>query len=229
MRTAGAYPGAGKGKVPPQKGRTLPAEILTPEEVLTILDECRDTTTGIRDRALITVMYRSGLRVSEALSLEPKDVDLRIGAIAVLHGKGDQRRTVGIDPGASPFIEHWVKVRRERLAPPLGVPLFCSQKCRRMSKSMVREMLVRNARRAGIEKRVHPHGLRHTMAYELLMEGVPIPIIQRQLGHASLQTTDTYLSHIAPKQVLEVMSGRNWAAPIGHVQRRPDATRAART
>jgi site-specific recombinase XerD len=213
MRTAGAFPGAGRGKVPTHKGLTLPAEILTPEEVLGILEECRDATTGIRDRALITIMYRSGLRVSEALSLEPKDVDLGIGAIQVLHGKGDQRRTVGIDPGASPVIEHWVEVRQERLAPPRGVPLFCSQKCRRMSKSMVREMLIRNAGRAGIEKRVHPHGLRHTMAYELLMEGVPIPIIQRQLGHASLQTTDTYLSHIAPKQVLEVITGRSWDVP----------------
>ncbi|MDK1292722.1 MAG: tyrosine-type recombinase/integrase, partial [Actinomycetota bacterium] len=83
----------------------------------------------------------------------------------------------------------------------------------RMSNSMVREMLVRNAVRAGVEKRVHPHGLRHTMAHELLMEGVPIPIIQRQLGHASLQTTDIYLSHIAPKQVIEVMSARSWDAP----------------
>jgi len=55
MRTAGAFPGAGTGKVPTQKGLTLPAEILTPEEVLAILDECRGTTTGIRDRALITV------------------------------------------------------------------------------------------------------------------------------------------------------------------------------
>ena len=226
MRTAGAFPGAGKGKTPAHKGLTLPAEILTPEELLAILDECADTTTGIRDRALITVMYRSGLRVSEALSLEPKDVDLHIGAIAVLHGKGDRRRTVGIDPGASPLIEQWVRARRERLAPPLGVPLFCSQKCRRMSKSMVREMLVRNARRAGIEKRVHPHGLRHTMAYELLMEGgnafgVPWELLRNSTGtpgsggHASLQTTDTYLSHIAPKQVLEVMSDRKWAAPSG--------------
>ncbi|MCL1595365.1 MAG: site-specific integrase [Actinomycetia bacterium] len=213
MRTAAAYPGAGRGKVPTQKGLTLPAEILTPEEVLAILAQCRDTTTGIRDRALITVMYRSGLRVSEALALQPKDVDLHIGAIAVLHGKGDRRRTVGIDPGASPTIERWIEVRRERLAPPRGVSLFCSQKCRRMSKSMVREMLIRSAQRAGIEKRVHPHGLRHTMAYELLMEGVPIPIIQRQLGHTSLQTTDTYLSHIAPKQVLEVITARSWDAP----------------
>jgi site-specific recombinase XerD len=213
MRTAAAFPGAGKGKAPPQKGRTLPAEILTPEEVLAILDQCRATTTGIRDRALITVMYRSGLRVSEALSLQPKDVDLRFGTIAVLHGKGDRRRTVGIDPGAAPMIQHWADVRADRLMPPPGVPLFCSQKCRRLSKSWVREMMVRNAQRAGIQKRVHPHGLRHTMAYELLMEGVPIPIIQRQLGHTSLQTTDTYLSHIAPKQVIETITARSWGAP----------------
>jgi site-specific recombinase XerD len=82
-----------------------------------------------------------------------------------------------------------------------------------MSKSMVREMLVRNPARTGIDKRVHPHGLRHTMAYELLMEGVPIPIIQRQFGQASLKTTDTYLSHIAPKQVLDAISARTWDTP----------------
>jgi len=213
MRTAAAFPGAGKGKVPPQKGLTLPAEILTPEEVLAIMDQCRDTTTGIRDRALITVMYRSGLRVSEALSLQPKDVDLHVGSIAVLHGKGDRRRTVGIDPGAAPIVQRWADVRADRLSPPPGVPLFCSQKCRRLSKSWVREMMVRNANYAGIRKRVHPHGLRHTMAYELLMEGVAIPIIQRQLGHTSLQTTDTYLSHIAPKQVIETITARSWGAP----------------
>ena len=174
---------------------------------------CKDTVTGVRDRALITVMYRSGLRVGEALALQPKDVDLRIGSVAVLHGKGDRRRTVGIDPGAGPIIQRWVTTRSEQLAPPSGVPLFCSQKCRTMSRSMVREMLVRLADRVGIEKRVHPHGLRHTMAYELLMEGVPIPIIQRQLGHTSLQTTDIYLSHIAPKQVLEFITARSWDAP----------------
>jgi len=105
MRTAGAFPGAGAGVALAHKGLKLPAEILTPEEVLAILAACRDTVTGIRDRALITVMYRSGLRVGEALALEPKDVDLRIRAIAVLHGKGGRRRTVGIHPGAAPIIE----------------------------------------------------------------------------------------------------------------------------
>jgi site-specific recombinase XerD len=213
MRIAGAFPGAGTGVEPTHKGLKLPAEILTPQEILAMLAACKDTVTGVRDRALITVMYRSGLRVGEALALQPKDVDLRIGSIAVLHGKGDRRRTVGIDPGAAPIIERWVMKRSQQLVPPPGVPLFCSQKCRTMSRSMVREMLVRNAARAGIEKHVHPHGLRHTMAYELLMEGVPIPIIQRQLGHTSLQTTDMYLSHIAPKQVLEFITARSWDVP----------------
>lgn len=210
MRTKAAFPGAGADREPGQKGLTLPAEILTPAEVLGLIRACPDTLAGTRDRALITVLYRSGLRVGEALALQPKDVDLAISSIAVLHGKGDRRRTVGIDPAAAPMIDRWVAERSEALAPPPGVPLFCSQKCRSMSRSMVREMLLRGARRAGIAKRVHPHGLRHTMAYELLMEGVPIPVIQRQLGHASLQTTDTYLSHIAPKQVLEFMAARNW-------------------
>jgi len=213
MRTRAAFPGAGSGREPGQKGLTLPAEILTPHEVLAIMAQRPDTVVGIRDRAIITVLYRAGLRVGEALALQPKDVDLTIGSITVLHGKGDRRRTVGIDPGAKPVIDTWVDVRATRLAPPPGVPLFCSRKCRPMSRSMVAEMLKRSARSVGIDKRVHPHALRHTMAYELLMEGVPIPVIQRQLGHASLQTTDTYLSHIAPKQVLEFMTARSWDAP----------------
>jgi site-specific recombinase XerD len=192
---------------------TLPAEILTPDEVLAIMAQRPDTVVGIRDRAIITVLYRAGLRVGEALALQQKDVDLRIGSITVLHGKGDRRRTVGIDPGAAPHIERWMDVRRTDLAPPPRVPLFCSRKCRPMGRSMVAEMLTRSARRAGITKRVHPHGFRHTMAYELLMEGVPVSVIQRQLGHASLATTDTYLAHIAPKQVLEFMAARSWDAP----------------
>ena len=59
-------------------------------------------------------------------------------------------------------------------------------------------------------KRVHPHGLRHTHAYEVMMEGVPVPIIQRQLGHTSLATTSRYLDHIAPKDVVEAMQRREW-------------------
>lgn len=74
----------------------------------------------------------------------------------------------------------------------------------------MRTLLPRLAGKAGIDKRVHPHGLRHTMAFELMMEGVPVPVIQRQLGHASLATTDRYLAHLAPKDVVEAMQRREW-------------------
>ena len=92
----------------------------------------------------------------------------------------------------------------ERLA------LFCTLKGRPLKASYVRTMLKRLADRAGVDKRVHPHGLRHTMAYELMMEGVPMPIIQQQLGHASLATTEQYLRHIAPKDVIKAMRNRSW-------------------
>jgi len=149
-------------------------------------------------------------RLSEALALRPKDINFEIGAVTVLHGKGDRLRTVGIDPGADPHIKAWIE-RRATLNPPADAPLFCTLKGGPMYSSAVRETLYRLAKRAGIEKRVHPHGFRHTHAYELMMEGIPMPIIQRQLGHASLATTDTYLSHIAPKLVIETMGKREWS------------------
>jgi len=200
-----------RGWTPPNKGKTYPVEILTPDEVRALAAQCSTTsTTGIRHRALIVMLYRTGLRIGEALALRPKDLNLEIGAITVLHGKGNRRRTVGIDPGAEPHIKAWLK-RRATLDPPADAPLFCTFKGGPMNPSHVRLVLSRLARRAGIEKRVHPHGFRHTHAYELMMEGIPMPIIQRQLGHVSLATTDRYLAHIAPKQVIETMGKREWS------------------
>jgi site-specific recombinase XerD len=127
----------------------------------------------------------------------------------VLHGKGDRRRTVGVDPGAQAIVSRWID-RRKRLRPPRSAPLFCTLDGNRLHPSYVRTLLPRLAGKAGVEKRVHPHGLRHTMAFELMMEGVPVPIIQRQLGHASLATTQRYLDHIASKDVVDVMQAREW-------------------
>ena len=203
-------PGYHRGRVPANKGRTYPAEVLTPNEVLALLDQCPHTSSlGLRHRALITVLYRTGVRCSEMLALRLKDIDLQGGSVAVLHGKGDRRRTVGIDPGASVTVEAWI-VRRRELGLPTNAPLFCTLRGMPLDSAQVRLLLPRLARRAGIAKRVHPHGLRHTHAYELMMEGVPMPIIQRQLGHASLATTDTHLSHIAPKEVIETIGKREW-------------------
>ncbi|MCL1693698.1 MAG: site-specific integrase [Actinomycetia bacterium] len=194
-----------------RKGKTYPVEILTPDEVRALAAQCSTTTSwGVRNRAVIVLLYRTGLRLSEALAVRVKDINFEIGSVTMLHGKGDRMRTVGIDPGATPHIEAWIE-RRRSLGLPGDAPLFCTLKGGPLAGNTLREMLNTLALRAGIEKRVHPHGFRDTHAYELMMEGVPMPIIQQQLGHASLATTDRYLAHIAPKQVIETMGRREWS------------------
>lgn len=189
-----------------------PIEILTPEEVRELIRACSGRApTGIRNRALIAVLYRAGLRIAEALDLHPKDLDRKAGTIRVLHGKGDKARTVGMDPEAFALVERWLDTRAGR-----GIngraTVFCTLKGGRLKSQYVQVLLPRLARKAGVEKRVHAHGFRHTMAAELRREGVDIEIIRRQLGHSSLATTARYLQHLAPEAVRETMAARSWDA-----------------
>ena len=103
------------------RGRRFPPEVLTASEVHRLMGACSpESTTGVRNRVLIATLYRAGLRIAEALSLLPKDIDLDAGTVRVLHGKGDRSRTVGIDAGATDLIRTWLKVR-EGLPPPVLV------------------------------------------------------------------------------------------------------------
>jgi site-specific recombinase XerD len=185
-------------------------EILTPDEVRKLILACSHRApTGIRNRALIALLWRSGLRLAEALALFPKDLDLQGGTVTVLRGKGGKRRTVGIDPGVADVLERWFDRRRS-----LGLTghhrVFCTLDGAPLKSSYVRTLLPRLAKKVGIEKRVHPHGLRHTHAAELAAEGVPMNLVQAQLGHASLSTTDRYLRHIAPRELVEAIRNRLW-------------------
>jgi len=92
-------------------------------------------------------------------------------------------------------------------------PLLCTLNGSKLNTSYVRALPPRLAAKAGIEKRVHAHGLRHSHAADLVREGVPVNLIQRQLGHASLAVTSAYLGHIAPEQVVAVIRERNWELP----------------
>ena len=195
-------------RTPANKGRRLPAELLSGEEVRALLRACSSRApTGVRNRALIAVLYRGGLRISEALALHAKDVDQAVGTVTVLHGKGDQRRTVGMDPAAFALLERWLDKRRA-----LGLfsgrrPIFCTLEGRAIDSSYVRRLLPRLAARAGIEKRVHAHGLRHAHAAELAAEGLPVNVVQQQLGHGSLATTDRYLRHIVRRGSSDAVDG----------------------
>ena len=192
--------------------RTYPVELLTTAEATAIISACsRRAPTGIRNAALFTVMYRGGLRISEALDLRPKDVDLTAGTVTVLHGKGDKRRVVGLDDGALAMVMRWLD-RRAQLGINGRHVLFCTLHGDPLDDSYVRHALRRAAKRAGIEKRVHPHGLRHAHAAELMSEGVPANVIQQQLGHSSLQVTSVYLNHIAPKDRIDRLRLREWSA-----------------
>ncbi len=162
MRPPVNMPGYHQGREPANKGRKYPAEILTPEEIASPFQQISaKTSLGLRNRALLTVLYRAGLRHSEALALYLKDVDLRAGTIAVLHGKGDRSRIVGIDPGACQVIADWVE-RRSQLGFGAATTLFCTMRGTPMKTSYLKTVLPKLARQAGIGKRVHPHGLRHT-------------------------------------------------------------------
>ena len=195
---------------PWNKGRKLPPEVLTRDEVNALMRACsKRAPTGIRNRALIALLYRGQLRVGEALALKPQDLDRKAGTVTVLHGKGDRSRTIGLDDGAWAILELWLQRRRE-----LGLsgrhPVFCTLKGRALLPSYCRSLFTRLAKRAGIAKRCHPHGLRHTGAAELRAEGVDVGIISKQLGHASIATTARYLDHIAPQQVVDAMRQRRW-------------------
>ena len=187
-----------------------PVEILTADEVKSLLRACSGRApTGIRNRAMIALGWRGGLRLGEVLALFPKDLDREAGTVNVLRGKGGKQRTVGLDPAAFALVERWLDRRRE-----LGLngrqPIICTLKGEPLLQSYVRALMGRLGRKAGIEKRVHAHGLRHTHASELSDEGVPTNKIQTQLGHTNLSTTGTYLRHVAPGELIKDMQQREW-------------------
>ncbi len=169
------------------------------------LNLCVDTIDKLRNRALLYVGYRAGLRLLEALALYPKDVKTDKGVVRILHGRGDKSRTVGLPMDACVALDRWLDKRKKLNR---GVPLFCTLDGKTMSEAYVRSLMKRLQDRSEIRKRVHFHGLRHTCAWELAKEGAPMPIIQKALGHTSLQTTDRYLRHVAPMDVIDVIKSR---------------------
>jgi site-specific recombinase XerD len=192
------------------KGCKFPPEPLAKDEVISLMNACsKRAPTGKRDRALICILWRGQLRISEALALKPADFDVEKCTLRVLKGKGGKSRVVVIDRQAVAVLEAWLETRKG-----LGLnghsTVFCTLQGKPISTAQIRQKLPRLAKKAGIEKRVHAHGLRHTGASELVEEGVSLVDVQHQLGHASAATTDRYLHSINPKARAERIRGREW-------------------
>ncbi len=196
------------GRPPRNKGMRYPADPPTVEEIVAAMRHAGDDRHGGRLRAMIVVLWRAWLRVQEALALAEHDLDPRRGSVLVRNGKGGRRREVGMDEWGWEHLRPWLSARAEL---PVG-PLLCiidgPTRGRSWSGAAVRSEFRRLAVQAGVRRRFAPHQLRHAHALELAREGVPLNIIQRQLGHTNLGTTSIYLQGIDPEEIIATVRTR---------------------
>jgi len=175
--------------------KALPRSILSEEEVRKIL-RAPDTSTvaGYRDKAILEVLYSTGMRNQEVRYLKVGDVDWGEGFVRVEKGKGGKGRVVPMGKVASRWVENYVKGIRPILAEkePEAPWLFLSVRGGQMSKEALSELVVRLAGKAGVEKRVTPHSFRHACATQMLKNRASLRHVQEMLGHASVQTTQVY-------------------------------------
>lgn len=186
----------------PKLDKRLP-DFLTPEEMVRLL-EAPDLTTpqGQRDRALMELLYASGLRVSELVSLDLEQINLNTGEIRVW-GKGAKERVVLMGKPAAMALSVYLSQGRPQLLGKKSLALFVSRDGRRLTERSIQRTLTKYARAAGISKRVHPHMLRHTFATHLLDGGADLRVVQELLGHASLTSTQIY-THVTKSQARKV-------------------------
>ena len=192
---------------PPQVGRRLP-KALSVEEVARLLDAASagDDAVGVRDRALLEVLYGTGARISEAVGLSVDDVDLA-GASARLFGKGRKERVVPLGGYAVEAIDAYLVRARPSLASSgPGTPsLFLNTRGRPLSRQSAWAIIQNAAERAKLSVHVSPHTLRHSFATHLLQGGADIRVVQELLGHSSLSTTQIY-TMVSRDTVREVYS-----------------------
>jgi site-specific recombinase XerD len=178
------------------------------EEIITVMAQAGVGPYADRVRGLIVVLWRAGLRISGALALRESDLDPGRGAVLVRSGKGGKRREVGMDAFGWHQLQPWLDYRQEI---PAGL-VFCvicgPTRGRAWTAVAARTQVRRLAERGGVRRRFAPHQLRHAHAVEMAREGVPLMIIQRQLGHANLGITSIYLQGIDNAEVISTVHNR---------------------
>lgn len=207
-RSPATLPGYHQGRPPRNKGLEYPPDPPTVEEIVAVMRASGENADGLRLRGVIVVLWRAGLRISEALALTESDLDPDRGAILVRRGKGGKRREVGMDRWAWAQLAPWLSARASL---PVGA-VFCvlrgPTRGRPCSAAGIRVQLRNAAVQAGVRRRFAPHQLRHAHAVEMSREGVPLLVIQRQLGHTDLGITSVYLRGIDNTEIIHTVHER---------------------
>jgi integrase/recombinase XerC len=184
----------------PKSARKLP-QVLDVDEAVQLVEVPTDAPLGLRDRALLELLYSSGLRVSELCALRWHDLDLAEGQVTVL-GKGSKQRMVPVGSHARTALAAW----REEVAAKADAPVFPGRGGKTISPRAVQLRLRQLARKQGLFKRVHPHLLRHTFASHVLESSGDLRGVQELLGHADLGTTQIY-THLDFQHLARVYDG----------------------
>lgn len=197
----------------PKRPKTLPRTVSV-DEAFALCDAPDPLSPpGLRDRAVIELLYGAGLRVSELCGLDVGDVDIRRLSVRVL-GKGRKERVVPFHEAARDALERYLKEARPALTGAEQQALFVGERGGRLSDRVVRRFLSRYGIEVGARGRVHPHKLRHAFATHLLEGGADLRGIQELLGHASLSTTQRY-THVDLARLTKVYDAAHPRAKEG--------------
>ena len=187
----------------PKLGQYLP-EVLSVEEVEAIMDSVDlRSPSGVRDRAILELLYGCGLRVSELCGLRISQVYLNEGFVRVV-GKGDKERLVPLGEPAADAFRAWLDIRPEPAEAAFQDSAFLNLRGTPLSRVSVFKMIKKQALLAGVDKEISPHSFRHSFATHLIAGGADLRIVQEMLGHESILTTEIY-THI---------DSRTWQASV---------------
>ncbi len=189
----------------PKVGRSLP-KALTEDEIESLINAPDESTAlGLRDRAMLELLYATGLRVSELIGLRMLQVNLRQGVVRTL-GKGNKERLVPMGETAAHWVENYLQDGRpDLLKGRESEHLFLTQRGAPMSRQAFWYVIKRHAQSAGIHKALSPHTLRHSFATHLLNHGADLRVVQMLLGHSDLSTTQIY-THVARERLKSLHS-----------------------
>ena len=190
------------GVSPPKLGEKLP-DTLSIDEVGMLLDACPDETpTQLRDKALLEILYATGARISEVLALVVDDIAETRDFIKVT-GKGDKQRVVPVGGAAQRALEAYLVRGRPALSAGKSHAVFLNKRGGALSRQSAWTIIKDAASRAGLDKEISPHTMRHSFATHLLEGGADVRTVQELLGHASVTTTQIY-THVTPENLREV-------------------------